>query len=182
MRTAFSIVLATAAVAAVLMAQTAPEGLPWPNGVYLRSGGDWVVIPANPLVPFTNASDARWLLGFGQSDATVEMPGPHALVQLGNTRPTFYLRGIPSSYGIYLLRSQQREDYRMIRMPMSRDFRQFTKFRTQDMVELELKNVSGDVITATPRTELKPGEYALVSVFQQNERQIRASFDFGVAR
>ncbi|MBZ5606036.1 MAG: hypothetical protein LAO79_27395 [Acidobacteriia bacterium] len=176
-------ILFAIALAGLVIAQEqpgVPDGLPWPRGVYLRTGSDWIQLPANPLMPFLNG-DARWLLGFGHSDPVAEMPGPHALVQLGNGKPMFYLRGLPASNGIYLVRSEPKEDYRQIRMPRSRDFRQFTRLRQQDMIELDMRAISGDVLSATPRTELKPGEYAIVSVFEQNLRQIRASFDFGVS-
>lgn len=167
------------ALAGFALAQPAPENLPWPRGVYLRAGNDWVSLPVNTLVPFREGS-ARQLLGFGESDAIAEMPGPHALVQIGSTKPTFYLRGIPAAFGIHVVRSEQREDYRRIRMPRSSDFRQFARFRSQDLVELDMRPLSGDVITVTPRADLKAGEYTLVSNFEQNIRQIRASFEFGV--
>jgi hypothetical protein len=171
--------IALAGIAMTLSAQQSPDNLPWSRGVYLRAGNEWVSLPVNPLMPFKEGS-ARQLLGLGQSDAIAEMPGPHALIQIGNGKPTFYLRGIPQTYGIYLVRSEQKDDYRRVRMPMSRDFRQFAKFRQQDLVDLDMRAVSGDVLTVTPRTELKPGEYAIVSEFEQNIRQIRASFEFGV--
>jgi hypothetical protein len=183
MRTKLSMIFAVAlAGMTIAQAQTAvPDGLPWPRGVYLRAGSDWVGLPVNPLLPIAVGSSARWLLGFGQSDAIAEMPGPHALVQIGNTKPVFYLRGLPQANGIYLVRSEQKEDYRQVRMPVSRDFRQFTKLRAQDLVELDMRQMSGDVLSATPRTDLKPGEYTIISVFEQNYRPIRASFEFGVS-
>ncbi len=162
-----------------LQAQQVPEGLPWPRGVYIRAGNDWVSLPVNPLMPFREGS-ARQLLGLGESDAVAEMPGPHALVQIGNAKPTFYVRGIPATYGIVLVRSEQRDDYRKVRMQRSRDFRQFAKFRSRDLVDFDIRPISGDVLTITPRTDLAPGEYAIVSTFEQNIRQIRAGFEFGV--
>jgi hypothetical protein len=171
--------IALAGLAPSIRAQQVPDGLPWPKGVYLRAGNDWVGLPVNPVMPFKEGT-VRWLLGFGQSDAVVEMPGPHAQTQIANAKPMFYLRGIPPSYGIWLLRTEQKQDYRKIRMPMSGDFRQFARFRSQDMVQLDLRALSANVVSATPTADLKPGEYALVSEFEQNIRQIRASFEFGV--
>ena len=167
------------ALGGIAAAQQVPDGLPWPRGVYLRAGNDWVGLPVNPLVAVHGAS-VRWLLGFGQSDAVAEMPGPHALIQIGNTKPTFYIRGVPQSYGIHLVRSEQKDDYRQVRMPVSRDFRQYAKFRSQDLIELDFRALSGEVLQATPRTELKAGEYAIISEFEQDIRQVRASFEFGV--
>ena len=42
-------VIALAGVASAQ--QGVPDGLPWPRGVYLRAGGDWVGIQPNPLMP-----------------------------------------------------------------------------------------------------------------------------------
>src|SRR5579862_7816254 len=143
-----SVVLATALMGiGIAQAQATPEGLPWPKGVYFRAGSDWVGLPVNPLLPMMQGT-ARWLLGFGNSDAIAEMPGPHASIQIGSGKPMFYLRGLPSSNGIYLVRTEQKEDYRMLRMPMSSDFRQFARLRTQDVIELETRQVSGDVMSA----------------------------------
>jgi len=167
------------ALAGLAAAQQIPDGLPWPKGVYVRSGNEWIGLPANPLVPFREGS-ARQLLGFGESDAIAEMPGPHALIQLGNAKPTFFLRGIPQAYGIHLVRTEQRDDYRRLRMPRVGDYRQFVKFRQPDLVEMEMRPLGDDVVQVTPRGDLKPGEYALISQFQPNVRQIRASFEFGV--
>lgn len=178
-----SIVL-TIALAASAIAQErpgVPEGLPWARGVYLRAGSDWVGLPVNPLLPFAQGT-ARWLLGFGQSDSIAEMPGPHALIQTASAKPTFYMRGIPPSAGIYLVRSTPKDDYREIRMAWTGDFHEFGKFRAKDLVELDIRPVSGDIVTATPKTDLAPGEYAIVSFFEQNYRGVRASFDFGVTR
>ena len=71
---------------------------------------------------------------------------------------------------------------RLARFRFSRDFRQFTTLRAQDKVELDMRQVTGDVLSATPRSDLKAGEYAIISVFDQNERAIRAGFEFGVSR
>lgn len=180
MRTKLSIVLAIA-LGGFAAAQSAPEGLPWPRGVYIRTGADWIGLPANPLMPFLNAGGARWLLGFGHGDAVAELPGPHALVQLGSAKPMFYLRGLPQSNGIYLVRSEQKEDYRALRFPTTGDIRQFTRMRQHDLIDLDVRPVAGDVISLTPRADLKTGEYAIVSYFEQNYRAIRASFDFGIA-
>lgn len=179
MRIQASILLTLAA--AGLAAAQVPDGLPWPKGVYIRAGSEWVGLPANPLLPVMQGT-AKWLLGFGQSDAIAEMPGPHALVQIGNGKPMFYLRGLPQSNGIWLVRTEQRDDYRKLRMPVSGDFSQFVRLRSQDLVEMEMKQVSPDVLSVTPKSDLKPGEYAILSVFEQNYRPIKASFEFGISR
>jgi len=171
--------LAIAGTTVALAQSGTPEGLPWPKGVYVRAGSEWVGIPVNPLLPMMQGT-ARWLLGFGNGDAVAEMPGPHALVQIGNAKPMFYLRGLPQSNGIYLVRAEMKDDYRKLRMPVSGDFRQFVKLRSQDIVEMDVRQVSADVLSVSPKSDLKAGEYSILSVFEQNYRPIRASFEFGV--
>jgi hypothetical protein len=182
MRTKLAIVLALTFAGCALAQQrpAVPDGLPWPSGVYFQAGTNWVALTGSPLMPFLDG-DLRWLLWYGHGDAVAEMPGAHALAQLSAAKPVFYLRGIPATSGIRLVRVQEKDDYRLLKMPVNRDFHEFTRFRRQDLIDLDVRQVSGDVVQATPRGELKPGEYAIVSQFEQNMRQIRASFEFGIA-
>ncbi len=154
-------------------------GPPPLRGVYFRSPAGWVGLPVSMLLPFENGT-ARWLLGFGHSDAIAEQAGPHAAFQTSNTKPTFYLRGFPPSSGIYLVKEVEKQDFREIHMPVSGNFREWAHFRKSDLIDVDVRPGTGDVLTFTPKADLKPGEYAIVSVFEPQERAIRVSFDFGV--
>jgi len=163
-------------------AQTATpdsQGLPTLRGVYFHSPAGWIGLPTNPLLPMENGT-ARWLLGFGKSDAIADFPGPHAAVQTSQVKPTFYLRGFPPTSGLYLVRATQKMSYRQLRMPVSGDFIEWAHVKSSDLVAIET-HFAGDNITAlTPRDNLKPGEYAIVAPFDPAAGNIQAVFDFGV--
>jgi hypothetical protein len=174
-----SLYLATAA----LWAQTGTTdiaGLPGEKGAYYHGASGWVALPLNPIMGFQEGS-FKELTGLGARDAVVEMPGAHAAVRIGNARPTFFLRGFPAGSRLYLVRGTEKDDYREVRMSMTRRFPNAPKFQNRDLNEVELSAVSGDVVSVKPRADLKPGEYVLVSVLEPSYRWIRIGFDFGVS-
>jgi hypothetical protein len=169
-----------AAGIATLSAQTPSAAIPSARGVYFRSASGFVGLPSNLLMPFEQGT-AKWLLGFGRGDGVVEIPGPHAAIQTGSTKPTLYVRGFPASSGIHLVRQIEKQDYREIRMAVSGDMRSFAHFRQKDLLDIEIKPLIDDVLQITPRADLKPGEYVVVSVLEPMYHNIRVGFDFGVS-
>jgi len=167
----------------VVLAAQSPQadlsGIPESRGVYYHAPSGWIGLPANTLMAFENDS-ARWLLGFGHSDAIAEIPGPHSAVQIPSSRPIFHLRGYSGANALYLVRDTPKLDYREIRMPRERDFNNWARFRSQDLVDLDVSSAGNGILTVTPKTDLKPGEYALVSLADPAMRGIRLSFDFGI--
>ena len=181
MRTKVSIITGILLACTVVAQSSEPVPGPPPlRGVYFRSPSGWIGLPASTLLPFENGT-ARWLLGFGRGDAIAEAPGPHAAFQTSNTRPTFYVKGFPPTSGIYMIREIQKQDYREIHMPVSGNFRGWAHFRKQDMIDVDTRHDSADVLLFTPKADLKPGEYAIVSVYEPKIRTIHVSFDFGVS-
>jgi hypothetical protein len=170
----------SAAVSVTLAAQTPTAAIPSARGVYFRAASGFVGLPANVLMPFEQGM-AKWLLGFGRGEGVSEMAGPHAAIQTGSTKPTLYVRGFAPSSGIYLVRQVEKQDYREIRMAVSGDFRTFAHFRQKDLLDIEIKPLIDDVLQITPRADLKPGEYAVVSVLDPMYRNLRVGFDFGVS-
>lgn len=154
-------------------------GLPALRGVYFHSTAGWIGLPTNPLLPMKTGT-AAWLLGVGRGSAVADFPGPHAAVQTSQVKPTFYLRGIPPTSGIYLVRQTSKADYREIRMPLSGDFIEWAHFKASDLVPIETRHAGENVTAVTPHGDLKPGEYGIVTAFDPNTRLIRAIFDFGV--
>jgi hypothetical protein len=82
---------------------------------------------------------------------------------------------------LYLVRETTKQDYREIRMPYSRDFHNWAGFRAKDLVDLDLTPAGNGILTLTPKADLAPGEYVIVSLAEPGMRGIRLSFDFGVA-
>jgi hypothetical protein len=170
-------------LSAILAAQ-APQaditGIPESRGVYYHTPSGWIGLPANPLLAFQEGS-TRWLLGVGRGDAIAEIPGLHSQVQIPSSRPIFHLRGYSGPNAFYLVRETPKQDYREIRMPYSHDFHNWAGFRAKDLVDLDLSSAGNGILTLTPKTDLAPGEYAIVSLAEPSMRGIRLSFDFGVA-
>lgn len=165
-----------------LWAQPAPTeaaGLPALRGVYLNSSAGWIGLPDQPLMPFENGT-ARWLLGFGKSDAIADFPGPHAAVQTSQAKPTFYMRGFPPTNAIFLVREIQKTEHREIHMPVSGNFIEWAHLKASDLIPIDMRHAGDNVTAVTPRDNLKPGEYGIVTAFDPNVGLIRVIFDFGV--
>jgi len=181
----------TALIGIGLMAQDNPaptppgniglSGIPAPKGIYYRAASGWTALSPTVLMPFDEGrSVALEILNVGSDHAIAELPGPHAGVQIGNdARPTFYLHGI-SPADVYLVRAVTKADYRELWMPISRHFREWAHFRAKDVTDFQIQAVNGDIIAIKPTADLKPGEYALASVFEPGQRWIRLGFDFGI--
>jgi hypothetical protein len=155
-------------------------GLPSGRGIYYRSGSEWVALSYTVLMPFWEGRGlALSILNVGSDHASSEIPGPHSGIQLGDPRPTFYLHGINPS-DVYLVRAISQDDYREIRMPVSRHYRKWAHFRPEDVADLAIVGINGDVVAVKPSADLKPGEYALAPGVQQGDQWLRLGFDFGI--
>ena len=155
-------------------------GMPPERGIYYRSGTEWVALPSDMLMPFLHAG-VKDFLNVGSRDAIAEMPGSRAAIQIRNPKPTFYVRGLAATRGLYLVQSVARQDYRELRLPVSRRFQDWAHYSGPNIQEVDLKRVSRDVFSVTPRADLKPGEYAIASAPDLNDRWIRLGFEFGVS-
>lgn len=156
-------------------------GIPAPRGIYYRAGGQWVILSSTLLMPFSEGRGmALEILNVGSDHTVAEIPGAHSGVQIGSDpRPTFYLHGISPS-DVYLVRAATKADYRELRMPVSRHFREWAHFNAKDVTDFEIQAVNGDVVAIRPSTDLKPGEYALASAFEPGAQWVRLGFDFGI--
>jgi hypothetical protein len=186
----FATPIACGALAIALFAQDNPppaqsegmdlKGLPAGRGIYYRSGDAWVALSTTVLMPFFEGRGlALSILNVGSDHASSEISGAHSGIQLGEPRPTFYLHGINPS-DVYLVRAISQDDYREIRMPVSRHYRKWAHFRPEDVTDLAIIGINGDVVAVKPGADLKPGEYALAPGVQQGDQWIRLGFDFGI--
>ena len=189
-RMLFATSIACGALALALLAQDTPppaqsegidlKGLPAGRGIYYRSGGEWVALSSTLLMPFWEGRGlALSILNVGSDHASSEIPGAHSGVQLGDPRPTFYLHGINPA-DVYLVRAISQDDYREIRMPVSRHYRRWAHFRPEDVTDLAIVGINGDIVAVKPGADLKPGEYALAPGVQQGDQWLRLGFDFGI--
>lgn len=175
----FACLILFAGFAAAQSTQSDLTGIPTSTGVYYHAPTGWVGLPAQPLLPF-EGGNVRWILGLGRSDAVAEIPGPHSVVQLPGTRPVLHLRGFLPDNAIYVVRETPKQDYREIKMPTSPDMHNWTRFRAQDLVDYTLTRNADGIATLTPKADMKPGDYAVVSQYEPGMRGIRIAFDFGV--
>jgi hypothetical protein len=164
---------------ATLVAQDTAS-IPAVRGVYYHADSGWLGLPGTILMPMLDGTSAD-LFSVGPKQAIAEVPGLHAALQTTNARPTLYLRGFPVNSGIYLVRQVQKLEYREIHMPVSRNFRDFAHLRSKDLREIEMRPAGNGLIAVTPSKDLAPGEYAIVSLIESNDRNIKIGFDFGVA-
>jgi hypothetical protein len=151
------------------------------RGVYYRSSNEWVALSSTVLMPFWDGrSPGLAILNVGSDRAISEIPGPHSGIQIANDpRPTFYLHGVNPS-DLYLVRAVSKEDYRELRMPVSRHFRKWAHFRPEDVAEVAITGVNGDIVAIQPTSALKPGEYAIATAFEPGQYWVRLGFDFGI--
>lgn len=159
--------------------QTDLSGIPTSSGIYWHAPSGWIGLPANPLLAF-EGSNVRWLLSLGRNDAVAEIPGPHSVVQIPNARPVLHLRGFLPDNAIYVVRETEKLDYREIRMPITHDFHNWARFRSQDLVDYTMTRNDDGIATLTPKADMKPGDYAVVTQYEPGMRGIRIAFDFGV--
>jgi hypothetical protein len=173
-----------------LLAQNPPQtspgnmgitGIPAPRGVYYHAANDWVALSSTVLMPFWEGRPAALeILNVGSDHAIAQLPGSHAGVQIANdARPTLYLHGINPT-DLYLVRATSKADYRELRMPVSRHFREWAHFRAKDLTAVEIQAVNGDIVAIKPGADLKPGEYAVATAFEPGAQWVRLGFDFGI--
>ena len=156
-------------------------GIPPARGVYYRASDGWVSLPFTVMNPMLEGRSPLMEVVDLWADRTVaEFPGPHAYVQIGNdSRPIFYLHGISPS-DIYLVRMREEQDYREVRMPISGQFRRWAHFNKNEVADLEIQPLGGDIFAVRPHSALTPGEYALASGAQAGSKWIRLGYDFGL--
>lgn len=171
--------LSFASLTTALFAQDTAS-IPAAKGVYYKADSGWVGLSGTILMPMLSGTTADFF-SVGSKQAIAEMPGMHAAVQTTNARPTLYVRGFPINVGIYLVRQTQKQEYREIHMPISRNFNEYAHLRAKDLREIEMRSVGNGVIAVTPLKDLAPGEYAIVSPMEANDRNLKIGFDFGVA-
>lgn len=157
------------------------SGVPAGHGVYYRSGTEFVALASTVLMPFWDGRPLGLeILNVGSDHAISQIPGAHSGTQIANdARPTFYLHGVNPS-DLYLVRAVSKEDYRELRMPVSRHFRKWAHFRSADVAEVAVTGVNGDIVAIQPTAPLKPGEYTIATAFEQGEYWVRLGFDFGI--
>jgi len=153
--------------------------VPFGNGVYYQAPSGWVSLTVRTFLP-SDEGGAREFFGAPRR-LKFEMPGAHASVAVSDSKPTFYVRGYRAGSQLRLVRGTEKQDYRKVTMAGTHDIHSWGRFRSEDVTEVEGEVVADGVLRIRPRTDLKPGEYILVSSADQGFRAILLAFEFGVA-
>ncbi len=153
--------------------------IPPESGIYYQTASGWSALRSTLMMPFLTETVASFL-SVGRRQAVVEMPGPNSGFRIANARPTFVVRGLSPATGMYLVRTNRKQDYRELRMPIGGRVTQWARFRSKDLNDIEMEPLFPGVLRVRPRADLKPGEYVLVSDLEPRYRAIRLAFEFGV--
>jgi hypothetical protein len=162
--------------------QSAPATIPPDSSIYYQSSSGWVLLRARLFFPFLDGGRVKQFLGFGPHEAAVEIPGATADFRITEPRPTFSVRGLSPSTGLYLVRSRQRRDYRELRMPVTGDISRWTYFRASALTDLDVEPLAPGVVRVRPRADLRPGEYVLVSDIASAYRAYHVAASFGIGK
>ena len=154
----------TAAGAQPTVPENGSSEVPPEFGVYYREAGTWIRIAEVEPAQTNSNGMARALLSWGLAGINVLQvyQGSKAPVQISSERPTFYVRGLaPSAAEVMLLRLDKKRDSRELRIARVSPFSTQAGPRIQDLTGAIVTRVGNDVVTITPKSELKPGEYLL---------------------
>jgi hypothetical protein len=176
--------LSTALSGVLLQGQEAqPKGkiinLPYGRGVYYDDPAGVVSLPWTTVVGYRDGW-VRDYFNVGHATTTIEVPGARAGLTIANTKPTFYVSGYPSGTRLYLVRGTEKQDYRQIKMTYSRDFPEWNHISRKDLSDIEVQAVAPGLITVTPKTQLPPGEYLILTAPDREFRAIQLCFEFSV--
>jgi hypothetical protein len=150
-------------------------------GVYYREAGTWIRIAGVEPAQTNSNGMARALLSWGLAGINVLQvyQGSKAPVQISSERPTFYVRGLaPSAAEVMLLRFDEKRDSRELRIARVSPFSTQAGPRIQDLTGAIVTRIGNDVVTITPRSELKPGEYLLRIASPELSS---VGYDFGIS-
>jgi hypothetical protein len=174
----FTVAAVFASALAAQVPSAAPEGLPEERGVFYRVGPNWEPLSRTEFLPLPDG-ELRSFLSIGRRHLVGQVSGPQALIR-SNRKPVFYIRGFSPADGIYLVRTRARREFRAVKMTMDRRISDGPHFRSEDLVPFDLAAAGFDVITLTPRTDLAPGEYVIVTAVGASYRWLHFAYGFGV--
>jgi hypothetical protein len=148
-----------AALKRLLDEDRAAPGLPRSSGVYYRAPSGWITMRSLMFwLPFYSASN---FLSGRRHDYNVPLGGSHADLQTAERQPAFYLRE-PASRAWRLVRLASRDDKRLLRF-VAGGFARVDRFAANEMREIQISHVAGEVFMLRPAAPLDSGEYALCS-------------------
>jgi hypothetical protein len=153
-------------------------GLPSQFGAYYKDPDKgWVALEQAPAERIMTKGGGRVLLqgGFGSIKSVQVYTGAEAPVQIHESTPVFYVRGLAASgRGIVIVRMDKKKDQRELQVGSAGAFSSNAGYKPSDLRHVAVAHISNDVVSVVPKTGLDSGEYAL---------DLRAGiYDFGIKR
>ena len=149
------------------------------KGVYYNSTSGLMPLSFTILWPYQHGQ-VKSFLSVGHTTWDAELAGKHSQFQVADQRPTFYVRGLPSSIDPQLVRLGNKRDYRTVRMQNAGLFEPRSPFMAAATVDAEITPVSKTVVAVRPVANLAPGEYMIAAAGSPDLRSLLLGFDFRV--
>jgi len=176
------VILSALSVALLPAQQAQPKGriitIPG-RGIYYDDPSGMISLPSTVTMPFSQG-DIKEFLSIGRTKSFIEVPGPSAALAIPNQRPTFYVSGYAAGTRLYLVRSTEKQDYRLIPMKYSGNFSEWASVPKEYLTDLEVQALAPGLLSVTPRSDLKPGEYVILTAINNEYRAIQLCFEFSV--
>jgi hypothetical protein len=131
------------------------------------------------MLPFRSTNVREYFSLGGHWKFRAEIPGPGAALSISNPKPVFYMRGYQSGTRLYLVQTNEKQDYREIQMEYPHDYSEWARVG-KGVAPVEVEVVANDLISITPRGSLQPGEYVILTSLDRELRPIQLSFEFGL--
>lgn len=113
--------------------------------------------------------------GYSNLGIDVTCLGAGALTRILASKPTFYARGIDPSSDVMLIQLAKKKDSRTFRTSSgSSTVENKQGFRKADIRKISVTKHPDGILSLSPESDLKPGEYLLVVGSPEH------SFDFGI--
>jgi hypothetical protein len=173
----FALLAVLASVSA--FGQNPVEGMPNAKGVYYKSGENWSSLAFNMMYPAMHNLTAEYF-SVGKRQYIAEVPGQHAMLQVGEAQPVFFVRGLTNGISPRLVQFTNKKDHRQVTMKQGTMFTPEVPIADKEMRDIEVAVLSENIIAVRPKGNLPVGEYAIVTNPLEDSRRMMMSFEFRV--
>ncbi len=155
-----------------------PAGMPAADGVYCRqSDGSWTQLHSASMAQTKTKGMATFIDtdGYTKMSMTTDYKGAHAPVQISNSRPGFFVRGIGSPNEAMILQLTVKKDSRELHTASTASsIENKGGFKKSEIRKVTVLVYSDESFSVTPDEDLSAGEYLFVFGYAN------AAFDFGI--
>ena len=156
--------------------ERAVPGLPAGAGLYLKESSGWVPLSSflfwAPLY-----SGSSWL--HGSHKYSVPLDKAHSAFQITESRPNFYVREPASDQSWQIIHLSSRDDQRQVRMAWSDKWDNMDRIQPNQVIDVPMAHVAGDIFVLTPNAALEAGEYLLCTTLPE-QASLNLCYSFGV--